>query len=115
MQLAQMQIAQQKCRDIVVLEVRGRIDSTVADAFKQQVLAAIGDKPMRLLLDFGQLEFISSIGLRILVLAAKRLAAVHGKLLFCGLEGAVREVFELAGFTAVATVFPNRDAALSSN
>jgi anti-sigma B factor antagonist len=110
-----MQIAQTKTNDVVILVVSGRIDATVADAFKEQVLAAIGDKPVRLLLDFGQVEFISSIGLRVLVLASKKLAATRGKLLFCGLEGAVREVFELAGFTAVAAVFPDREAALSSN
>ena len=109
-----MQIAQQESNGITVLALSGRIDATVAEVFKEKILAAIGDKPLRLLLDFAKVEFISSIGLRVLVVAAKRLAAVRGKLLFCGLEGPVREVFELAGFTSVATVFPSREAALAS-
>jgi anti-anti-sigma factor len=109
-----MQIARQDSNGVTVLVLRGRIDATVADAFRQQLLAVIGDKPVRLLLDFAQVEFISSLGLRVLVVAARRLAAVRGKLLFCSLVGPVREVFDLAGFTAVATVFSSREAALAS-
>jgi anti-anti-sigma factor len=109
-----MQIAQHESNGVTILAVSGRIDATVAEAFKQKLLAAIGDKPVRLLLDFAQVEFISSIGLRVLVIAAKRVAAVRGQLLFCCLEGPVREVFELAGFTAVAKVYANREAALAA-
>jgi anti-sigma B factor antagonist len=109
-----VQITQQDVSGTILLAVSGRIDATTADHFKQKIMSAIGDKPVRLLLDFAQVEFISSIGLRVLVQAAKKLSAVHGKLHFCGLEGPVREVFELAGFTAVATVFANREAALAS-
>jgi anti-sigma B factor antagonist len=109
-----MQIAQHESNGVTVLAISGRIDATVAELFKENLLAAIGDRPVRLLLDFGQVDFISSIGLRVLVVAAKRLAAVRGKLLFCCVEGPVREVFELAGFTSVAALFPSREAALAS-
>jgi anti-anti-sigma factor len=109
-----MLIEQLESNGVTILAVSGRIDATVAELFNEKLLAAIGDRPLRLLLDFGQVEFISSIGLRILVVAAKRVAAVRGKLLFCGLEGPVREVFELAGFTSVAAIFPSREAALTA-
>jgi anti-anti-sigma factor len=109
-----MEIAQEECNGVTILAVSGRIDASVAELFRQKLLGAIGDCPLRLLLDFRQVEFISSIGLRVLVVVAKRVAAVHGKLLFCCLEGPVREVFELAGFTSVAAVFPSREAALAS-
>jgi anti-anti-sigma factor len=109
-----MEIAKVESQGVTILVPVGRIDAGTAEEFKQQVLAAIGDRPLKLVLDFAKVEFISSIGLRMLVVAAKRVTAVRGKLAFCGLEGSVREVFELAGFTAVAPFFPGRDAAVAA-
>jgi anti-sigma B factor antagonist len=109
-----MQITQVQSDNVTILRIQGRIDASAAEPFKEKVLSAIGDKSTRLLLDFGQVDFISSMGLRVLVIAARRVAAVGGKLLFCRLEGPVREVFELAGFSSVAAVFPDQESALAS-
>ena len=109
-----MQISETNNNGATVLGVSGRIDASTSEQFKHKLLATIGDNPIRLVLDFAQVEFISSIGLRVLVVTAKRAAAVRGKMVFCGLAGPVREVFELAGFTAVVPFFPDRAAALAS-
>jgi anti-anti-sigma factor len=109
-----MHISESDNGGVIVLGVSGRIDASTADQFKQKLLATIGDGPIRLVLDFVQVEFISSIGLRVLVVSAKRIAAVHGKMVFCGLTGPVREVFELAGFMSVAPFFPDRATAVTS-
>jgi anti-sigma B factor antagonist len=110
-----MRISDSESNGFAIVALGGRIDATVAEDFKQKLLALIGERPVQLLLDFADVEFISSLGLRVLVVVAKRVAAVRGKLLFCGLQGPVREVFDLAGFTTVAPVFPDRAAALASS
>jgi anti-anti-sigma factor len=109
-----MQIVEVENNGVTFLGLSGRIDAGSSESFKHKVLATIGDRSVRLVLDFAGVDFISSIGLRVLVIAAKRVAAVRGQLAFCGLQGPVREVFELAGFTSVATVFLNREAALAA-
>ena len=109
-----MQITESIDQGVAVLEVSGRIDAATAEQFKQKLLATIGDRPIRLALDFAQVVYVSSIGLRVLVVTAKRIAAVRGKMVFCGLTGPVREVFELAGFASVVPVFPDRTAAVAS-
>jgi anti-anti-sigma factor len=109
-----MQISESGSRDIAVLGVSGRIDASTSEQFKQKLLGTIGDRPIRLVLDFSLVEFMSSIGLRMLIVTAKRVAAVRGKMVFCGLTGPVLEVFELAGFTSLVPVFPDRAAALAS-
>jgi anti-sigma B factor antagonist len=109
-----MQISETDGNGVAVLGVSGRIDASTSEQFKQKLLATIGDRPVRLVLDFAQVEFISSIGLRVLIVTAKRVAAVRGKMVFCGLAGPVREVFELAGFTSVVPFFTDRAAALAS-
>lgn len=109
-----MQISRLDQSGVVILGLNGRIDAGTSDQFKANLLAAIGESPIRLVLDFTHVDFISSIGLRVVIVTAKRLAAVQGKLAFCGLEGPVREVFELAGFKSVAPFFPSRDAAVAA-
>ncbi len=109
-----MQITQLQSNGVSIVAVAGRIDATTAEQFKQTLLTTTATAPVLLLIDFVQVDFISSIGLRVLVVTAKRVAAVRGKLVFCGLTGAVREVFELAGFTAVAPSFSTREEALAS-
>ena len=109
-----MHIAESDNQGVAVLGISGRIDAATSEQFKQKLLGTIGDRPIQLVLDFAQVEFISSIGLRVLVVTAKRVAAVRGKMVFCGLTGPVREVFELAGFMSVVPCFPDRAAAVAS-
>jgi anti-anti-sigma factor len=108
-----MHITEQVSNGVTILSINGRIDTLSGDQFQQKLLATIGDRPVRLVLDFAQVEYISSIGLRVLIVAAKRVSVVRGKMLFCGMGGLVREVFELAGLTAVAPFYPDREAALA--
>ncbi len=109
-----MQVSQLDKDGVTIIGVSGRVDAGTSEQFKAKLMAAIGDRPVHLVLDFAQMDFISSIGLRVLIVTAKRVAAVHGKLAFCGLQGPVREVFELAGFVSVAPFFPSRDAAAAA-
>lgn len=109
-----MHVTEQVHQGVAVLSIHGRIDAATADQLKDKLLATIGNRPARLVLDFAQAEYISSSGLRVLIVVAKRVAAVGGKLGFCGMAGFVREVFDLAGFTALAPFFPDRDAALAA-
>jgi anti-anti-sigma factor len=109
-----MQISRLDTDGITVLGINGRIDAGTAEQFKEKLLATVGDAPVRLVLDFTEVEFVSSIGLRVLVVTARRVAAVRGKMAFCGLHGPVLEVFELAGFTSVASFFAGKDEAVAA-
>src|SRR6476660_9298695 len=102
-----MQISESAENGVILLVPQGRIDGSTAEPFKQKLLATISDSPIRMVIDFAQVDFISSIGLRVLVVTAKRIAAVRGKMAFCNVNGSIREVFDLAGFTAVAALFPD--------
>jgi stage II sporulation protein AA (anti-sigma F factor antagonist) len=58
-------------------------------------------------------EYISSAGLRVLLLAAKRLKPPQGALVLCGIAPSVRTVLELAGFMSLFAVEPTRPQALA--
>jgi anti-anti-sigma factor len=102
--------------DDVVCEMRpkGRIDSATGPAFEKDVLQQIEEGRRRLLLDFAELIYISSAGLRIVLLAAKRMKTAGGKLALCSLNPQIAEVFEISGFSRILDIHQTRDAALST-
>jgi anti-anti-sigma factor len=94
----------------------GRLDFSAADAFQVQVeqaLARAGKAPGALIIDCAGLEYVSSAGLRVFLLAAR--GAQRSGLAFavCSLREPVREVFDLSGFSHVMTVHPDRATALA--
>ena len=64
--------------------------------------------------DFEHLVYISSAGLRTLLVAARRLQTEGGAALFCGLAEHIAHIFEISGFNSILTVYESRDEALSS-
>lgn len=100
----------------VICEMRpkGRIDSATGPAFEQDVLRQIDEGNRRMLLDFADLVYISSAGLRIVLLAAKRIKTAGGKLALCSLNPQIAEVFEISGFSRILDIQPTREAALAN-
>jgi anti-anti-sigma factor len=99
--------------DVCEMRPKGRIDSATGPAFEKDVLGQIEAGERCMLLDFGELVYISSAGLRIVLLAAKRMKTVGGKLALCSLNSQIAEVFEISGFSRILDIHPTRDAALS--
>ncbi|HUM02325.1 MAG TPA: STAS domain-containing protein, partial [Thermoanaerobaculia bacterium] len=58
--------------------------------------------------------YVSSAGLRVLVMLAKKLAGGQGRLVLCGMRESVREVFEIAGFTSLFAITATVDEAVAS-
>ncbi len=99
-----MKIDMQKETGALVIRASGRIDTVSAPDFEKRMTEEIGKGECRFVIDFSDLEYISSAGLRSLLFAAKQLKGKGGSLLLCGLKGMVKEVFDLSGFTALFSV-----------
>jgi anti-sigma B factor antagonist len=99
---------------IVIAE--GRLDFGAAPNFQAQVelaLAGAGKAPAALIIDCAKLEYISSAGLRVFLLAARSAQRAGLSFAVCALQQPVREVFDLSGFSRVMTVQPDRATALA--
>jgi anti-sigma B factor antagonist len=107
-----MQIEEEGIANTLILTPSGRIDGLTAGEFERALLARIDGKPARVLLDLGGVDYISSAGLRAILVGAKRAKAVGCALEACGLRASVREVFNLSGFGTVVAVHATRDEAL---
>jgi anti-anti-sigma factor len=108
-----MQIQQDRTGGVLVVAPVGRVDSTTSDALEQALKAALEAGDRRLVVDFSGVEYISSVGLRVLLVVAKRMRGDQGTLVLCALGDAVRQVFDLAGFLPLFSVERTRDLAVA--
>lgn len=109
-----MELNVDRYADVLVISTGGRIDYQNAEEFKSALMPHIencragGDQ---VVLDLSALEYVSSAGLRVLMIAAKESKARNGKLLAVALQPVVREIFEISRFNLVFEIFNSvRDA-----
>jgi anti-anti-sigma factor len=104
-----VKVREEREGDIVVLEPEGRIDSTTAPVLGERLTAVLGARGTRVVLDFKSLDYISSAGFRVLLLAAKHAEAAGSRLVLCGIAGKVRQLFDLAGFLDLLPLYASRE------
>ena len=97
-----------------VLLLSGRLDGSTCDALAGRIDALVAGGRAQLLLDCGGLVYVSSAGLRVLLIGAKRTKAAGGSLSCCQLQPMVRQVFDVSGFAAILAVHPDRAYALQA-
>lgn len=112
-----MELTSRRAANATILMPSGRIDQDHADGFKQGLEPFLdecktGNVPV--ILDFSAVNYISSVGLRVLMLAARQVKAQGGQLVIAALTPIVREVFEISRFNLVYKVFPDVTAALAA-
>jgi len=109
-----MDLTPRRFADTVVLAPAGRIDHGTAESFKDALrpyLEHCATGQQSLVLDLSGVDYISSAGLRVLMLARKQAKAQGGTLVVAGLTPVVKEIFEISRFTVVFEVFESvRDA-----
>lgn len=102
--------------DKVLVAPQGRIDQATAASFQAALaphLTACSGDTQTLVLDFAGVSYISSVGLRVLMLASRQVAAQKGRLLIAAPTPLVREVFEISRFNLVFPIFDSVAAALA--
>lgn len=97
----------------VVVAVKGRLDAVSSPEFDRVLGGILEEGDKNFVLDFGSLDYISSAGLRSVLLAAKKLKTKGKRLSLSALKDVVKEVFDIAGFSAIIAVYPSTQAALS--
>jgi anti-anti-sigma factor len=108
-----MQISTRTSNDIHIVAITGSLDSTTSPE-AQKSLDTVLAHAKKVLLDFSELDYISSAGLRVLLGAAKHLRASGGTLGMFGLNQSVREVFEISGFSSILSVYQSEAEALGA-
>lgn len=107
-----MQIETEKEKNTIVISVKGKVDAVTAPEFEKALANLIAQGENTLLLNLIGLEYISSAGLRSILATAKQLKTKNGKILFSGLKGPVKDVFNISGFGTIFKIFETKEDAL---
>jgi len=109
-----MEIIELKQGKISTFKLQGRLDSNTSQSFEKRLLDAISDGFKNVIIDFKDLDYISSAGLRVILKATKTLKREDGKIMLCSMQDYVKEVFEIAGFDSFLPIVPTMDDALKA-
>lgn len=107
-----MEISCESKANHAIMNLTGRLDALGAPQLEEQGRAAICAGTCRLLLDLEKIEYISSAGLRSLLVLAKACAAAGGRLVLCSLAPMVMEVMRMSGFDNIIKISADRKTAL---
>ena len=99
--------------EVAIVEPRGRIDSVRAGAFSDQVEELIRTGSRNLLIDLGDIAYVSSAGFRALLIARRLADEAGGKLVLCGMSRELRRLFEIGHFTELFVICATRDEGLA--
>ena len=107
-----MEVTEKRQDGVCILSLTGRLDANTSTGFQQQLLQIIEDGTSNIVLDCENLDYISSAGLRVVLVAIKQVQPTEGKVVLCSLQQYIREVFEVAKFDAFLTIADTLEDAL---
>jgi anti-sigma B factor antagonist len=98
-----------------VLEVVGRLDAATSDTLLATLQEIIAEAPSQVVLDLREMDYVSSAGLRVLLIAAKQVRNRPTRLTLCALRPNVAEVFEISGLTGLFAITAARESATTGD
>ena len=108
-----MEIPTEQTSDALILMPGGRIDGQNALDFQSSIDKAIGGLNLPVILELSNLSYISSAGLRVILLLAKTLKSRNIHFSMCAIAPAVKDVFEISGFGNLISIHDTRESALA--
>lgn len=109
-----MEIKEQEINDVVVLELGGRLDTINYGVLENKLSSLFEQQKTKVVLNCEGLDYVSSSGLRVLLMYLKKANAVQGKLLISHLPQNIKEIFDISGFTDIFEIHSTNDDALKS-
>lgn len=100
-----------KAENCLVVVPNKRLDTNNSPEVSEKLLKKIDDGELKIVFDFSDTDYISSAGLRIILVVAKLLKPAKGRLALCNANDQILEVLEISGFESIARHFNSLDDA----
>ena len=111
-----MEIKENTLNGHLVLAIEGRLDANSSGAFQERLLAEVEKRPnSRIVIDLAPLNYLSSAGLRVLLVAAKNSKKIGTEVRLAGMRPHVEEVFTISGFDALFQIYASAEQAASAD
>jgi anti-anti-sigma factor len=108
-----VKIQTMKERNCLVVTVVGRMDATTAPVYEKKLIELIAEGEKNFVIDFNDLEYISSSGLRSIHVTAKAIKAAGGKIALANIRNVIKEIFDISGFGTIFQINDSVESALS--
>lgn len=95
-----MNISETRSGDVIQIQIDGRVDTTTSPQLQNAILQAF-QKGSKLVLDFSGVEYVSSAGLRALLIGQKTANSKGGSMTLVNVADAVLQVFKMSGFSGI--------------
>jgi anti-anti-sigma factor len=112
-----LELTERRTDNAVVVVVDGRVDMHTANDFEKRLIPIVksaGEARTSVVIDFSNVDYMSSAGLRVIMIASKTAKATQTPIAIAGLQPTVREVYAIARFDAVVPCHNDVDAALAA-
>ena len=96
------------------IAVEGELDTATAPDLDAAIATSLAEGATALLLDLSTTDYVSSMGLRVVLSTLKTLRATGGRMVLCGLNEEVQEIIDLAGFAPLFEICGTADQARAS-
>ena len=105
-----LQLTEENHPDIHYILLEGRLDGRQSDEANRQLENILNENTAaKFVLDLAKLEYMSSAGLRVLLMAAKRAKAGGKELVICSPTPEVKEILDISGFGSIMSIVDCRD------
>jgi anti-anti-sigma factor len=109
-----MHITKERIGNYSVVNITGRIDTNHSSALEDEVSQLFVSGEKNLIFNCSGVNYISSSGLRVFLVAQKKVLSVNGKLFLCNMQPAIQEIFRISGFSNLFRIFDSLAEALES-
>ena len=112
-----MNVSSRRYANAVLVQVSGRLDQDTCEAFRGQLMTFVDQAAHdggAIVLDLSQLEYVSSAGLRCLMMAARQASAHESRIMVAAPQPVVAEILQISRFNLVLQVFGTTREALAS-
>lgn len=99
--------------NITIVKVKGKLDSILAPVLEKQIFQHLKESQNKLILDLGEVFYINSSGLRMLLSIKKQIKILEGSFVVCSVRSEVLEMLKICGFDHVFEISKNQEEALN--
>lgn len=107
-----LHIELEEIEQIVILRIEGRLDASTSPMLERKLNSLVDEQHIKLALDFAEVDYLSSAGMRVLLSSSKKLYNKQGALVLFSVNSDVEEVLKMAGFDRILSIFPTEKEAL---
>lgn len=109
-----MEIIEEAKGRVAVVKARGRLDSATSGSFAQRLDHLASAPEARMVVDFSGVDFVSSAGLRAVLLVVKKVKSANGAVALCAVQAPVLEVLDITGFASMIDIHSDLTSALAA-